>query len=169
MVVLGLGAFAVAASCCAGARRDADDPALARLLGVGARAALAARSLLPTLLSAAWLTVALAVPVALGHLPGTWLPLGPLCAPAMAAGALRLAHRPPLDHTHLIVDSTGAGLPLGPFLWALVGIDIAALGSIPLLYALATSTDPGLFLAAQALFGLATLALFLLFAPRRRT
>ena len=169
VAVLGIGAFAVAASCCTGERRDADDPGMARLIGVGARAARAARAVLPMLVSAAWLTVALAVPATFGLLPGGWWPLGPLCAPAMAAGALRLARRPPVDHSLPVLDTMGGAVPLGLVLWACTGADLAALGSLPLLSALAAgAADPGPVLAAQAVCGVAVLVLFLLRAPRRR-
>lgn len=169
LAVLVGGALAAAASCCAGERRDADDPALARLLGVGHRSALAARALLPALVSAAWLALALAALTVLGILPaGRWWLFAPLAAPALAAGALRMARRQPIEHAMPVLDVMGGMLPLGPLVWALTGVDVAVLGCAPLLYAVAVpSPSLGAGLATQAVTGAAALLLFLLFARRR--
>ncbi|MER6507199.1 DUF6297 family protein [Nonomuraea sp. NPDC001636] len=158
LVVLG-GALAVAASGTSGARRDADNPALARLTGVGRRPALAARALLPGLLGGVWAALALAGVVAVGGLPsGAWL-FGLLSAPALAAGALRMARRGPVDHSMPVIDTPGGAVPTGPVLWAATGADLALLGCLPAVVALATGpAAPGGFLAAQAVAGLVALA-----------
>jgi hypothetical protein len=164
MTLLAGGAVTAAAGCGAGARRDAEDPGLARLFGVGARAALTARALLPALVSAAWLTLALAGSSAVGALPaGPWWLFGPLCAPALAAGALRMARRRPVDHSMPVIDTPGGAIPTGPLIWAMTGVDIAAMGCAPVLLALASSPSAlAPLLAAQTLSGAAVLAVFLL-------
>ncbi|GAA3123370.1 hypothetical protein GCM10010466_12830 [Planomonospora alba] len=172
LVVAGLvvaGALAAALAGVSGARRDASDPALARMLGTGPRRVLAARALLPGLLGAAWLVLALAGLTLSGALPaGPWWLLGALAAPASAAGALRAARRPPPDHALPVIDTPMGVIPTGPIIWALTGIDLAVLGSLPLIGALASgSAEPGGLLAAQALLGAAVLAGFLLRSGRR--
>ncbi|MFI6181820.1 DUF6297 family protein [Nonomuraea sp. NPDC051191] len=158
LVVLG-GALAVAASGTSGARRDADNPALARLTGVGRRPALAARALLPALVGGTWAGLALAGVAVVGGLPsGMWWFALP-AAPALAAGALRMARRGPVDHSMPVIDTPGGAVPTGPLLWAATGADLALLGCLPAVVALATGpAAPGGFLAAQALTGLAALA-----------
>ncbi|GAA3936372.1 hypothetical protein GCM10023085_17240 [Actinomadura viridis] len=166
-VVLGVGALAAAAAATTGARRDGDDPALARLLGVGPRALLAARAVLPALLGGGWLVAALTVLGAAGALPaGPWWLLGAACAPALAAGALRMARRRPVDHAMPVLSTPVGALPTGPVLWALTGVDVAVLGCVPALTAFAGGMSTGL-LAAQAVWGAAVLAAYLGLRGRR--
>jgi len=163
VTVLTAGALTAAAVCTAGARRDGEDPGLARLFGVNARAVLAARALLPALMSAAWLTLALGVLTVTGALTGPWWLLGPLAAPALAAGALRMARRRPIDHSMPVIDTPSGAVPTGWVVWALTGVDVAAIGCAPMLYALAVRPpDTDAFVAAQAVCGIAVLAAFLL-------
>ena len=68
--VLLAGAMAAGTQGTAATRRDTNDPALRRLLGVDAEAALVARAVLPALLGAAWLALALALLALTGELPG---------------------------------------------------------------------------------------------------
>ncbi|MEE2041224.1 DUF6297 family protein [Nocardiopsis sp. CT-R113] len=158
LVVLAAGALAVAATGTAGARRDAGDAALARLLGTGPRALLTARAVLPALLGGSWLALALAWLDLAGPGGASW-PLGLLCAPALAAGALRLARRHPVEHAMPVMDTPLGPVPLGPLVWALTGADIAVLGCLPALLALTTGTT-GPLLAAQAVWGTAVLAAY---------
>ncbi|MFI7634355.1 DUF6297 family protein [Nonomuraea sp. NPDC049400] len=166
------GALAVAAASVSGARRDSDNPALARIIGVGHRQALAARALLPMLLSGAWAGLALAGvsafsgawwlfgPMAgVSAFPGAWWLFGPLAAPAMAAGALRMARRGPVDHSMPVIDTPGGAIPTGPLLWAATGADLAVLGCLPAIAAVALSPPGALggFLTAQGVFGVLTL------------
>ncbi|WP_214322043.1 DUF6297 family protein [Nonomuraea sediminis] len=220
------GALLVASTATAGARRDADNPAMARLLGVDRRRTLAARAILPALLAATWSTIALTTtptaPAALttphqlerastaphwrdtastaphrqdttstaphrqdtagvdqrwpyaasiasrspeaavGGVWGVGWLFGVAVAPAVAAGALRMARRKPVDHSMPVIDTPGGAIPTGPLMWAATGPDVAVLGSLPALAALATGTQgPGL-LAAQAVLGLATLAVYVM-------
>ena len=189
------GGLAVAATGVSGARRDQDNPALARLLGVGTRQALLARALLPALLSGGWIAAALtaadpggwttaalaatepgsgwtaaaltaAEPGGVGAL---WL-FGPLVAPALAAAALRMARRAPVDHSMPVIDTPGGAIPTGPMLWAFTGVDLALLGCLPAFVALtAPPADLTALLAAQALTGAAVLIAYVLRARPPRT
>ena len=93
------GAMAAGTQGTAATRRDTNDPALWRLLGVDAEAALIARAVLPALLGAAWLALALALLALTGELPGAlWPVLGLAClAPGVAAAALRIARTAPIN------------------------------------------------------------------------
>ncbi|MEU6728344.1 DUF6297 family protein [Nonomuraea wenchangensis] len=179
-VVLG-GGLAVAASAATGARRDAANPALARLLGVGHRPALAARAVLPALLAALWTSAALAgltltgtpSPAAAQATSGGGAGLaevvlfGVLAAPALAAGALRTVRRRPVDHSLPIIETGAGAIPLGPVLWAATGLDLALVGCLPALLALATAPpQPGPYLMAQAVTGAAALAAYVLRAGK---
>ncbi|MEU8355073.1 DUF6297 family protein [Nonomuraea sp. NPDC048882] len=194
------GALAVASMGTSGARRDADNPALARLIGVGRRPALAARAVLPALLGGVWaataltaLTLALTTPSTLSALPeavpaattatgaaglsatatatgaatgtvtmagaGGWWALGLLAGPALAAAALRMARRAPVDHSMPTIDTPGGSIPTGPLFWAATGPDLALLGCLPT--AMALLTQPAAlapFIAAQAIMGVVVLA-----------
>ncbi|AQZ65692.1 unnamed protein product [[Actinomadura] parvosata subsp. kistnae] len=187
-VVLGLavlgGALAVASLGTSGARRDADNPALARLIGVGRRQALAARAALPALLAGTWAAVALAgltlvsgvgagagvgvwangAPIDLMVSGGAaWWWFGPLAAPALAAGALRMARRPPVDHSMPVIDTPGGAVPTGPLFWAATGPDLALLGCLPTAAALASQpTALAPFLVAQAVLSVLVLLGFLM-------
>jgi hypothetical protein len=98
VAVLVAGAMAAGTQGTAALRRDANDPALRRLLGVDAGAALTARAVLPVLLSAAWLTLALGLLALTGELSGTlWPVLGLAAGPGVAAAALRIARTSPLN------------------------------------------------------------------------
>lgn len=157
------GALAAAVFVVAGARRDGDDPALLRLLAVSPRAALAARALPSALTGAAWLGTALGGLVLTGALAGgPWWPLALACGPALAAAALRMAGRRPVDHALPVLPTAIGALPTGPLVWALTGVDLALLGCAPTLLALATQPAAlAPFLWAQALTGMAVLAGYL--------
>ncbi|MEU4230761.1 DUF6297 family protein [Nonomuraea sp. NPDC026600] len=157
------GALWVAAANTSGARRDGDNPSLMRLMGVGPRAAMAARALLPALLCGAWTAAALAGLAMVGGLPaGAWWLFGPLISPAVAAAGLRMARRRPVDHSMPVIDTPGGAIPTGPLIWALTGPDLALIGCLPLIAAL-TTRPAGLaeFLGAQAVLGVAVLAGYL--------
>ncbi|MFC7644826.1 DUF6297 family protein [Streptosporangium lutulentum] len=163
------GALAAAVTATWGARRDADNPSLARLLGVDARAALAARALLPALLGAVWLSLALTGLTLTGAVTGPWWLFGPLSAPALAAGGLRMARRRPVDHAMPVIETPFGTMPTGPLLWAANGVDLAVLGCLPLMLALTTRPAVlGGFLVAQALAGVIVLPGYLLLAARNR-
>jgi hypothetical protein len=168
-VIVLAGGLAVAATGVSGTRRDRDNPALARLFGVGTRKAVLARALLPALLSAGWIAAALAVAGSVQSGGALWL-FGPLAAPALAAAALRMARRGPVDHAMPVIDTPGGAVPTGPMLWALTGVDLALLGCLPAFVALtAPPTDLAVLLAAQALTGAAVLITYVLRARPPRT
>lgn len=158
------GALTAAAMCTGGVRRDGGDPALARMLAVDGRAATAARAVLPALLAASWSALALAGLQVAGTLPAeAWWALGPAAAPALAAGALRMARRRPVDHSMPVIDTPGGAVPTGPLIWALTGVDLALLGSLPALAALVSrpaSVAP--YVAAQLVAGAVVLAAYIL-------
>ncbi|MFG1696404.1 DUF6297 family protein [Nonomuraea sp. NPDC049309] len=152
-----MGGLAVAATATSGARRDADNPALARLIGTPFRATLAARAVLPAVLSGVWATAALLLSSPVGTV---WL-FGPLLGPALAAGALRMARREPVDHTMPVIETPGGALPTGPLRWAATGPDLALAGSLPALVALTSpGVPPAPCLAAQAVWGAVVLAAY---------
>jgi len=106
------GAIAAGTQGTAATRRDTNDPALRRLLGVGAPAALAARAVLPALLSAAWLALALALLAATGVLHGWLWPLaGAAAGPGVAAAAVRIARTAPINPTERGPDTPVGNAP----------------------------------------------------------
>jgi hypothetical protein len=129
-----VGAMAAGLQGTTAARRDMDSAALRRLLGVSPGQVLAARAVLPALLSTAWLALALTVLPAVGALSGWWWPLLGLAGPGVAAGVLRLARTSPVDPS-----DRGPDLPMGstpPWMISrVVSIAVAAAGSYPLLSA----------------------------------
>lgn len=131
-----LGALAVGSQGTAATKRDQDDPALLRLLGVDAGQALMARAVLPTLLSGCWLALALAVGCAAGTLSGwLWPLLGLIAGPGAAAGVLRLARTARIDP-----GDRGPDTPMGntpPWLISrLLSAVVAVIGAAPLIQAL---------------------------------
>ncbi|MEV4474462.1 DUF6297 family protein [Nonomuraea sp. NPDC049504] len=161
MAVL-VGGLAVAATATSGARRDAGNPALARLIGTAHRPTLAARAVLPALLSGTWTSLALLLTSLSGaaNLPlSDVAPLGLVVAPALAAAALRMARRAPVDHSMPIIETPGGPIPTGILKWSATGPDLALIGSLPALIALTTpgvATAP--YLAAQAVWSAVVLA-----------
>ncbi|SDI54397.1 hypothetical protein SAMN05421505_1673 [Sinosporangium album] len=168
--VLLCGAMTAAAICTTGARRDGDNPSLARLLAGGPRRVMGARAVLPGVMAAVWLLFALGGLALVGALPGVpWWLIGPLAAPALAAAALRMAGRGPIDHSLPVLDTPGGPVPLGVVMWAAKGVDLAVVGCAPLLVLLLfPSADPVPVLLAQAVAGLGVLAVFVLRSAGRR-
>jgi Family of unknown function (DUF6297) len=117
-------------------KRDQDDPALRRLLGVDAGQALVARAVLPSLLSGCWLALALTVLCAAGALSGwLWPLLGLIAGPGVAAGGLRLARTARINPA-----DRGPDMPMGntpPWLISRVlSAMVAVIGAGPLVVAL---------------------------------
>ncbi|NUT23896.1 MAG: hypothetical protein HOV77_32435 [Hamadaea sp.] len=167
ILLLGAGTLSAAAAGLATLRRDVADPSLRRMLGVDPAAADAARLALPGLLGGGWLTAALICGTVMGILPpGPWWAFGPLAAPVIAVAARRLARRGPIDHTStlIVMPMTGSQLPTGWLLWSFKGLDVAVLGTLPALLALATARVTAFALFAQ----LALSALVLAVALRSR-
>jgi Family of unknown function (DUF6297) len=133
----------------AATRRDTNDPALSRLLGVRPGAALAARAVLPALLAAAWLTLALVLLVFAGVLSGWWWPLlGPVAGPGLAAAALRIARTAPIDPSERGPD-TALG-PTPPWLVTrAISVLVGLAGCYPVLKAVRAGQLHGSTFAAQ--------------------
>jgi len=168
--VLLAGAIAAGTQGTAATRRDANDPTLRRLLGVDAGTALAARAVLPALLGAAWLTLALALLVLTGELPGRpldgWLwPLSGLAAGAgAAAAALRIARSAPINPT-----DQGPDTPISapPWLVTRAGSVLLGLaGAYPTLRAVRAGQVHGSTFAAQLAFSAVVLGGYLVLALR---
>ncbi|GAA2567694.1 hypothetical protein GCM10010435_46780 [Winogradskya consettensis] len=166
-----LGSWAVAALLAAGqttsnVRHDADRPTPARLLGLTGQHLLALRSALPTVVAALWSATALALVAArTGGDIAAALVLGAASGPALAAGALRSARRSLVRHDYPLIVTPMGVVPSGPFLWLAQGPDLALLGSLPLLIALATATYGWLASLIQAAMATAVLAGFLTRRP----
>jgi hypothetical protein len=135
-VVLIAGAVAVGSQGTTATKRDQDDPALLRLLGVDAGQALVARAVLPSLLSGCWLALSLTVLCAAGTLSGwLWPLLGLIAGPGVAAGVLRLARTARINPADRGPDTPMGSTP--PWLVSRVlSVIVAAIGAAPLLGAL---------------------------------
>jgi hypothetical protein len=131
-----VGALAVGAQGTVATKRDQDDAALRRLLGVDARRALVARAVLPSLLSGCWLALSLAVLSAAGTLSGwLWPLLGLIAGPGVAAGVLRLARTARIDPADRGPDTPMGNTP--PWLISrAVSVYVALIGAAPLVAAL---------------------------------
>ncbi|MBB5872795.1 hypothetical protein F4553_006229 [Allocatelliglobosispora scoriae] len=155
LLLLGAGTLAVAACGTAGLRRDTGDTGLRRMIGHSGWRVGSARLLLPGLLGGAWLAVALALADGAGGLPDRpWWAFGPVAAPVIAVAAVRMAQRGMIDHasTPIVMPMTGSFIPAGWLVWMLSGLDVAVLGCLPLLLALAGApAGLGPYLVAQAL------------------
>ena len=129
-------------------RRDTNDQTLRRMLGVDQRSALRARAVLPALLAAAWLALALTLLVATGVLHGwLWPLLGLLAGPGVAAAALRMARTAPINPS-----DQGPNLPVGPtppwLISRMLSIVVGLIGAYPMLRAVrADQLHSGTFVA----------------------
>ena len=163
------GAIAAGVQGTAATRRDTSDPALFRLLGVDPQAALRARAVLPALLSACWLLLALVVLVLSGVLTGwLWPLLGLAAGPGLAAAALRIARTGSVNP-----GEQGADTPLGPvppwLISRLISLLLGAATCYPLLLAVHTGHVHVTAIAAQLAVSAAVLAGFFLVNRAART
>ena len=165
LIAAGLVAGAMAAGLqgTTGARRDMDSAVLRRLLGVEPARVLAARTVLPALLCTAWLAIALTVLSAVGALGGWQWPLLCLAGPGVAAGVLRLARTAPVDPS-----DRGPDLPMGntpPWMISrIISVAVAAIGSYPLLAAVAHGHAGAGRVVAQPLVSAVVLGIYLMIA-----
>ncbi|HEY1625100.1 MAG TPA: DUF6297 family protein [Streptosporangiaceae bacterium] len=162
-VLLG-GALAAAVQGTAATRRDSNDPALFRLLGVDFKKALSARAVLPALLGAAWLLLAFTVLVLAGVLSGWLWPLTGLAAgPGLAVAALRIARTGPVNPA-----DQGPDTPLGPIPpWLIVragSVLVGVLACYPVLAAVPAGRVHAGTLAAQLAVSAIVLGGYLLLA-----
>jgi hypothetical protein len=164
--VLVAGAMAAGTQGTAALRRDANDPALRRLLGVDARAGLTARAVLPVLLSAAWLTLALGLLALTGELPGAlWPVLGLAAGPGVAAAALRIARTAPLNPAEQGPETAAGAAPP----WLVTRAGSALLGSVgayPALRAVFSGEVHGGTVVAQVAVSAIVLGGYLMVAVR---
>jgi MFS family permease len=130
------GALAVGSQGTTATKRDQDDPALRRLLGVDAGQALVARAVLPSLLSGCWLALSLTVLCAAGALSGwLWPLIGLIAGPGVAAGVLRLARTARINPADRGPDTPMGNTP--PWLVSrALSVIVAVIGAGPLVAAL---------------------------------
>ena len=135
-VALIAGAVAVGLQGTIASKRDQDDPALLRLLGVDAGRALVARAVLPSLLSGCWLALSLTVLCAAGTLSGwLWPLLGLIAGPGVAAGVLRLTRTARINPADRGPDTAMGSTP--PWLVSrMLSVIVAVIGAAPLFGAL---------------------------------
>jgi hypothetical protein len=166
VAVLLAGAMAAGTQGTAALRRDANDPALRRLLGVDARAALAARAVLPVLLGAAWLTLALGLLALTGELPGAlWPVLGLAAGPGVAAAALRIARTAPLNPAEQGPETPAGAAP--PWLATRAGSALlGSVGAYPALRAVFSGQVHGSTVVAQVAVSAVVLSGYLMIAVR---
>jgi hypothetical protein len=189
-VVLLFGGIAAASQGCAALRRDTNDLTLRRMLGVPPRPALAARAILPALLAAGWLALALGVLASAGVLhvsggsgvpaPLLWVTLGIVAGPGLTASAMRLARTAPIDAAALGGLDTGMGTMPSWLVSRFLSVLLGLVGILPALGALTgafggihgspgqhpgagVGLGPGT-LAVQAVLSAALLCLYLLVA-----
>jgi hypothetical protein len=155
------GAIAAGVQGTAATRRDTNDPALSRLLGVRPEAALAARAALPALLAGAWLTLALVLLVFGGVLSGWWWPLlGPAAGPGVATAALRIARTAPIDPREPVPDTPVSAPP-----WLVtraISVLLGAAGAYPALKAVRAGQLRGSTFALQVVASAVVLGGYLL-------
>jgi hypothetical protein len=148
-------------------KRDLDNRALRKLLGVRNKEALAARAVLPSLLSAAWLALALALLSAVGVLSGwLWPLLGLVAGPGAAAAPLRLARTAPINPADRGPDTAMGSTPP----WAiarLLSVLLCLLGMLPLFLALIRGHAYGTNIINQLLYSVIVLGGYLLLASRK--
>ncbi|GIH69787.1 DUF6297 family protein [Sphaerimonospora thailandensis] len=153
VAVLLAGGLSAATTAAAGARWEAQNPEIPRML---AMRGLSARAVVPAALVALWVGTAFAILSLAGFTPIWCILYGLAAAPGLTAGALRMARRGPVNHAMPVIDLGLGGIPTGPLFWAIAGVDIAALGNAPLLFGMTP-----LSLAVQAILGAALLAAYL--------
>ncbi|HUN31638.1 MAG TPA: DUF6297 family protein [Trebonia sp.] len=143
--VLLFGGMAAASQGCAALRRDTNDATLRRIIGVAPRPSLVARVVLPALLAAGWLALALGLLASAGVLHARdagsapaallWVTLGVVAGPGLAASAMRLARTAPIDATALGGLDTGAGTMPTWLISRIFSVILGLVGIFPLVAA----------------------------------
>jgi hypothetical protein len=138
-------------------RYDAERTALARLMGVTARRLYGLRAIVPTVVAVLW--SAASVGLVLGGADGTTsaLLLGAAAGPALAAGGLRAARRAMVRHDLPLIVTPFGTIASGPVQWAMQGLDLAVVGTLPTLVAVAQGHVAPPVIAIQAALGAAIL------------
>ena len=163
-VALIAGAVAVGSQGTTTTKRDQDDPALLRLLGVDAGRALVPRAVLPSLLSGCWLALSLTVLCAAGALSGwLWPLLGLIAGPGVAAGVLRLARTARINPADRGPDTPMGNTP--PWLVSrMLSVLVAAIGAGPLFGALLKGTAHASTVIGQCAASVIVLWVYLMIA-----
>jgi len=161
------GAIAAGTQGTTATRRDTNDPTLRRLLGVSTGEALAARAVLPALLSAAWLTLALVLLVSTGVLHGwLWPLLGPVAGPGVAAAAVRIARTAPINPAEQGPDTPIGTMP--PWLITRTfSVVVGFIGAYPALKAVAAGHVHGGTFIAQLVLSAVVLGGYLMLVSSR--
>jgi len=164
--VLLAGAIAAAGQGTAASKRDLNDPALRRLLGVDAGTVLAARAVLPALLSALWLALAFVVLCGVGVLHGWLWPLaGFVAGPGVAAAALRMARTAPINPTEQGVNTALGNTP--PWMMTRVlSVVLAVIAAFPVLRAIHTGQLHASTIVGQLVLSAIVLGGYLLVTDR---
>jgi hypothetical protein len=141
-VVLLFGGIAAASQGCAALRRDTNDATLRRLISAAPRPSLAARAVLPALLAAGWLALALGVLASAGVLrasgasvvpaPLLWVTIGLVSGPGLAAPAMRLARTAPIDAGVQAGLDTGMGAMPSWLISRILSVLLGLIGIFPL-------------------------------------
>ncbi|WP_426513807.1 DUF6297 family protein [Dactylosporangium sp. McL0621] len=161
-----LAGVVAAAAGTANARRDRDDPTLARLLGLTDGQLFTGRVAVPVLLCTVWSTIAMtAVGAQSGGGLGPWALLGVCAGPGLAAGALRSARRRQVRHDIAPLVSPAGTMPTGLLMWLAGGVDVAVLALWPALLAIVTR-HPQAALANQLPFSVGAVAAMIIAARR---
>ncbi len=164
--VLVAGGIAAAGQGTASSKRDLNDPALRRLLGVDASTALAARAVLPALLAAVWLALAFVVLSGVGVLHGWLWPLaGFVAGPGVAAAALRMARTAPINPTEE-GPNTALGNTPPWMITRLLSVVLAVIAAFPVLRAVQAGRLHGGTIASQIVLSAIVLGGYLVVADR---
>jgi hypothetical protein len=163
---LALAGLTAVAPSTANARRDHDEPALARLLGLSDPRLFAGRAVVPTLVATVWSTIAV-LAVGKGHSHGAWALLGAAAGPALGAGALRAARRGAVRHDFSPVVTPAGLIPTGPINWLVQGLDLTLLAMAPTLVAVAKHDPSPGALQYQVVFSVGAMAVLHAWARRK--
>lgn len=125
------GGWLAALATAQGARHGDAVPAVDAVLPIGELTVRGWRLAVPTAVMLAWTLAVFAVVAVLYSDPG-WIAHGLLLAPALAAGAVRAAYRPPPDFSAPLIVTPMGAYPPGLATVASKGIDVVILAAIPL-------------------------------------
>jgi hypothetical protein len=149
LALLVVGGYAAGLAATDGAREASAAPALDALLPLGQRTVRRLRLVVPTAVLVLWSAVVHAM-LAATHADAGWLVM--LAAPVWSAAAVRAAYRPLPDFSGPLVHTPFGVVPPGLGAAFLVGPDVVALGTLPLLVAVVgESVTPGLLVAQGVL------------------
>jgi hypothetical protein len=154
-----LSGLAALSATTANARRDRDDPALARLLGLTDADLFRGRLVVPTVAATVWSTgalLAIGLKASAGSL-GSWIALGVCAGPGLAAGALRAARRKAVRQDADALVTPAGLMPTGWVQWLIGAVDVAVLALWPTLLAIARQR-PEVGIYNELIFGIGALA-----------